>query len=98
LKIYLSIIGESKKLREDGDFLSHGINCYSSYDLGNWKFEGEVFSNTRITGISKNGPYRIERPKVIFNEVLHFLDIGFYEQILDRFINNASSFDLKLPI
>jgi len=48
-------------------FLSEGINCYSSFDLSNWTFESRVFENTSIQ-ISTRGPYRIERPKVIFNK------------------------------
>jgi len=47
-------------------WLSEGINLYSSYDLGNWTFEGLIFRNTSIR-TTQPGPYRIERPKLIYN-------------------------------
>jgi len=53
--------------KQGGAWLSEGINCYSSYDLATWTFENEVFHNTSIK-VSTHGPYRIERPKVLFNE------------------------------
>jgi len=61
-------IGTTQK--KGGAWLSEGINCYSSLDLSNWTFEGEVFHNTSIK-ISTPGPYRIERPKVIYNKSTH---------------------------
>jgi len=57
--------GTTQKLQPS--WLSEGINCYSSTDLGNWTFESKVFDNTSIK-IGTPGPYRIERPKVIFNK------------------------------
>jgi len=51
------------------DFLSEGINLYSSCDLGNWTFEGLIFKNISITGAGAPGPYRIERPKILYNQI-----------------------------
>lgn len=47
--------------------LSEGINLYKSQDLQHWTFVSLVFRNTSIVSHTP-GPYRIERPKVIFNE------------------------------
>jgi len=58
-------IGTTQK--QGGAWLSEGINCYSSVDLGNWTFEGRIFDNTSIKG-EGSGPFRIERPKVLFNK------------------------------
>jgi len=58
-------VGTTQK--QGGDWLSEGINMYSSYDLGTWTFENRIFDNTSIK-IDTKGPYRIERPKVIFNK------------------------------
>lgn len=42
---------------------------YSSLDLAHWDFEGTVFRNTSITTPLTDGDrYRIERPKVIYND------------------------------
>ena len=53
-------------------YLSEGINCYSSVDLVNWKFVNEIFHNTSIVVTNSNNsnvgpPWRIERPKVVYN-------------------------------
>jgi len=56
--------GESTKTQ---DLKDHGINCYSSKDLLVWKFEGQVLHQQDITGVGKQGPYVVERPKVIYS-------------------------------
>jgi len=56
--------GETKKVN---DLSQHGVNCYSSTDLYNWKFEGQVLAQQDIKGVSAAGPYIVERPKVIYN-------------------------------
>lgn len=49
-----------------GDFLSEGVNLYSSTDLASWTFEGLVFNGTQqMDGMPVSAPFRIERPKVI---------------------------------
>lgn len=46
-----------------------GINCYSSRDLYNWKFEGNVFPAVKEDTLHDMHPSRVaERPKVLFNE------------------------------
>ncbi len=48
-----------------GDFLSEGVNLYSSTDLANWTLEGLIFNGSQpLSGMPVNPPYRIERPKV----------------------------------
>lgn len=54
-------------VKEGGAWLSEGINLYTSPDLKAWTNKGEVFHNTSIVA-PMQGPYRIERPKVIFNK------------------------------
>ena len=47
-------------------WLSEGITLYTSTDLGTWTDHGVVFHNTSIVDVWQPGPYRIERPKVVF--------------------------------
>jgi len=58
-------VGTTQK--QGSGWLSEGINLYSSVDLSNWTYVGEIFHNTSIK-ISTSGPYRIERPKIIYNK------------------------------
>lgn len=48
--------------------LPHTCSQYTSRDLQHWTFVRMVFTNTSIVA-SQPGPYRIERPKVIYNEL-----------------------------
>ena len=64
-------IGGSVKLMigpksSSSDWASEGVNCYSSTDLINWRFEGMIFKNTSIN-VSQSGPYKINNPHVIHN-------------------------------
>ncbi len=43
------------------------VACYSSKDLVNWKFRGQVFKASTLEGIRK-GALIVERPKVFYNE------------------------------
>lgn len=66
--------GESYKRPLLGDFLSEGVNLYSSKDLATWKYEGLVFNGTAdMQGLPGNPPYRIERPKVVCLQALQHL-------------------------
>ncbi|KAK3388524.1 glycosyl hydrolase [Sordaria brevicollis] len=57
------LIGEDKS---QGSVFT-GVNCYSSTDLVQWKYEGALLSRTGSSG--DLGPNRIiERPKVIYND------------------------------
>ena len=61
--------GESYKRPLLGDFLSEGVNLYSSKDFATWTYEGLVFNGTaEMKGMPGNPPYRIERPKVCHNQ------------------------------
>jgi hypothetical protein len=55
--------GENK-IENNSNFLS--VNCYSSRDLGSWKFEGKALSPISGTNISNSNI--VERPKVIYNK------------------------------
>lgn len=49
-----------------GDFLSEGVNLYSSTDLTTWAFEGLIFNGTeQMQDMPLGPPFRIERPKVL---------------------------------
>lgn len=79
------MVGTTQK--KQPQWLSEGINVYSSTDLQHWKFENEIFHNTSITTPLPHGEthYRIERPKIIFNQktkkyVMYFhLDSGSFK-------------------
>ena len=43
------------------------VGCYSSKDLVNWKFRGQVFKASSLEGISED-KLIVERPKVFYNE------------------------------
>lgn len=64
--------GESYKRPLQHDFLSEGVNLYSSTDLFTWHYEGLVFNGTaQMKGMPVEAPFRIERPKVSLNAHLH---------------------------
>jgi sucrose-6-phosphate hydrolase SacC (GH32 family) len=64
--------GESEKVFSLGvDFLSAGVNLYTSQDLATWQFAGLIFnSSAQISGMPYEGPYRVERPKVLLSVTL----------------------------
>ena len=55
--------GESYKQAMLGDYISAGINLYSSSDLQSWHFEGMIFNSTQIADMPSDTPHRVERPK-----------------------------------
>jgi len=66
-------VGTSQKQRAGGlkGWLSRCVNLYSSSDLQHWKFEGAILRNTSITTPLPAGEplhYRIERPKLLYNQ------------------------------
>jgi hypothetical protein len=59
--------GESKKTNSLAD---HGVNCYSAPTIaGPWTNEGQVFHQSDIHIDDKSGPFVVERPKVLYNNV-----------------------------
>jgi hypothetical protein len=59
--------GESKKT---SDLSDHGVNCYSAPGLsGPWRFEGQVFRQADVRQPDSHGPFIIERPKVLWNQL-----------------------------
>ncbi|KAK3942029.1 glycoside hydrolase family 43 protein [Diplogelasinospora grovesii] len=59
------LVGEDKS--QGSAFVN--VNCFSSADLVQWKYEGALLSRTSTTASGDLGPGRIiERPKVIYND------------------------------
>lgn len=68
--------GESKKT---SDLTTHGVNCYSAPALGGpWRFEGQLISQKDIVVPGNSGPWVIERPKVLFNNVTNNFVMWFH--------------------
>jgi hypothetical protein len=67
--------GETKKTE---NLITHGINCYSSNNLLDWKFEGQSLYQENITNIPNPGPYVIERPKVVYNKISNLYVMWFH--------------------
>lgn len=58
--------GETAKIRNPND--EGGVNCYSAPTIaGPWTFEGQVLTQEDITIPNANGPWIVERPKVLYN-------------------------------
>ena len=55
--------GEERRQGLDASF--HYVSCYSSKDLVNWKFQGDVLKLADPDSIGKN--WVLERPKVFYN-------------------------------
>lgn len=55
----------------NGTYSSGGVAACSSQDLSTWRFEGIVFHNENLTDMvyGMEGPFTIERPTVIFNQM-----------------------------
>ena len=50
------------------DYLTQGINCYSSASLaGPWRFEGKILRQQHVVVPGFRGPWIMQRPKVLFN-------------------------------
>jgi len=58
--------GESLKT---GNLADHGVNCYHSTDLFTWKNIGQVLGQHQVNIPGHPGPYVIERPKVVWNNM-----------------------------
>ena len=60
--------GESYKRPLLNDYLSEGVNLYSSTDMATWHYNGLVFNGTEqmkdLPAAMGQAPFRIERPKV----------------------------------
>jgi hypothetical protein len=56
--------GESLKTSTLSD---HGVNCYHSKDLLNWVNIGQVLGQQQVHVKDREGPYVIERPRVVYN-------------------------------
>lgn len=67
--------GESLKTSNLSD---HGINCYHSTDLLNWKNFGQVLGQKQVFIDSHPGPYIIERPKVVWNPMTKLYVLWFH--------------------
>ena len=68
--------GESKKTQNISD---HGVNLYSSDSLaGPWQFEGQVLRQQDIHTSNATGPFIVERPKVLYNEMTKLYVMWFH--------------------
>ncbi|KAK9813147.1 hypothetical protein WJX72_009862 [[Myrmecia] bisecta] len=54
--------------KQGPDWISEGINLYASEDLASWEYTGQIFSGSQIQGMLYPAPYRIERPKILYNK------------------------------
>ena len=59
--------GTSRK--EAPSWLSSSITLYSSTDLQNWKFRGHILNGSQISHPGFSEPWRIERPKILYNKL-----------------------------
>ena len=58
--------GTSRK--EAPSWLSDSVTLYSSKDLQHWKAHGVILSGSQIKADGHSAPWRIERPKIIYNK------------------------------
>lgn len=61
-----------------------GVNCYSSTNLSNWKFEGLVLSVDDVKGSDIERGCIIERPKVIYNDSTGNFVMWFHLELKDQ--------------
>jgi hypothetical protein len=66
--------GESKKLdnsrTDPHKYETQGVNCYSAATIaGPWKNEGQVLTQSDIAVPGAHGPWIVQRPKVIYNNL-----------------------------
>ena len=65
-------------IKHQPGWISSGIALYSSPDLVSWTNHGVVFDGRHITGMPYPAPYRIERPKVVWNEQYGYFAMLFH--------------------
>jgi hypothetical protein len=58
--------GTSRK--ESPSWLSDSVTLYSSKDLQHWKSHGVILAGSQIRAQGHDAPWRIERPKIIYNK------------------------------
>lgn len=81
--------GESQK--DPTYALSPGFNLYTSNDgLATWQNHGMVFEGTNVTDQSYAPPYRLERPKVIWNALTQKYVMIFHLDTYNFYIRAAA--------
>lgn len=61
--------GENKENTKVGSGIWHnGVNCYSSEDLVNWKFEGTILKSSNDLGNPLHPSRIMDRPHIIYNK------------------------------
>jgi hypothetical protein len=60
--------GEQRRKGVELDTLYRYVSCYSSEDLVNWKFQGDVMKLAKPDTILENKGWVLERPKVYYNK------------------------------
>ncbi len=63
----VNITGLVNTARQKGFSTEVGITCYSSADLGNWRYEGVALAVSEEEGSDIERGCIMERPKVIYN-------------------------------
>lgn len=58
--------GTSRK--ESPSWLSDSVTLYSSTDLQHWKSHGVILAGSQIRAGGHSAPWRIERPKILYNK------------------------------
>ncbi|WP_017256956.1 glycoside hydrolase family 43 protein [Pedobacter arcticus] len=76
--------GEFKGSGKDGNKAKHGVSCYSSKDLKNWKNEGLVLKVVNDTSSKLQIGCVIERPKVIYNHSTRKYAMWFHHELKDQ--------------
>lgn len=81
--------GEFKTSGKNGSKALHGVSCYSSNDLINWKNEGIVLKvdDDPLSEITKGCV--MERPKVIYNEKTKKFVLWFHLEFKDKGYSSA---------
>eukprot|EP01065_Artemidia_motanka_P006625 TRINITY_DN13249_c0_g1_i1.p2 TRINITY_DN13249_c0_g1~~TRINITY_DN13249_c0_g1_i1.p2 ORF type:complete len:353 (+),score=127.68 TRINITY_DN13249_c0_g1_i1:64-1059(+) len=87
--------GESKKTQSLAD---HGVNCYSAQELsGPWKFEGQVLHQSDVKVPDSSGPFIVERPKVLYNNVTETYVMWFHLDVAGYKYRHAGVAVSKTP-
>jgi hypothetical protein len=60
--------GEERRKGVESDSVYRYVSCYTSKDLMNWKFQGDVIKLARPDTLLENRGWVLERPKVYYNK------------------------------
>eukprot|EP00878_Enallax_costatus_P044629 GHUV01053325.1.p1 GENE.GHUV01053325.1~~GHUV01053325.1.p1 ORF type:complete len:140 (+),score=42.38 GHUV01053325.1:567-986(+) len=74
------------------DWLSSAVNLYTSHDLSTWHKKSPVFTAAALPAVVQKqlgsaGPYRIERPKVLYDSARRYYVLIFHLDSIDCDLN-----------